>query len=339
MSRLEGQRAKLLCVWQILMEKTDEETGITLSALIEQLRQRGIPAERKGLYHDFACLTELGYPVEKLATRPVTYHLASRPFELAELKLLVDAVQSSRFITAERSRALIEKLEQFAGPRAGELSRQVYVEGRVKTENPAALYHVDALHAGIAGRYTVSFGYFEYGVDKRPVLRHGGLRYLVLPKALIWREENYYLVAFDERAGSVKSFRVDKMQDIRQEQGVRPSAAALAAHVDPSAYSQRSFSMFGGEEERVTLEVRASLAGVMLDRFGTEEHFFPTDFGFRFSTRVMLSPTFYAWVMGFGGDVRILAPARAVTEIRARLACASAAYAADPAPTGQEPQT
>lgn len=325
MPRSEKQKEKLFRVFEILLTGSDEERGITLAQITERLAFYGISAERKSLYDDFICLEDLGFPVRRLPTRPATYCLATRPFTLAELKLLVDAVQSSRFITEEKNRALIAKLETFAGTRARELSRQVYVEGRVKTENSATMENIDALHAAIADGKTVSFAYFEYDLHKRRVRRHGGRRYLVFPKALLRSEENYYLVAYDEREEQIKNFRVDKMIDVVREE-TPPSVAARELDLDPGVYSERIFSMFGGEEELVTFEVKEKRVGVIIDRFGMGETFFRTPFGFSFSTRVMLSPTFYAWVMGFGGDIRILKPEHAVQEIRERIAAAGAAY-------------
>lgn len=319
MARGERQKEKLIRILEILMKQTDEEHGISVAELILQLSDMGISAERKSIYDDFLVLSDLGFTVEKLSTRPVTYYLADRIFELAELKMLVDAVESSKFITAAKSRDIISKLEIFAGQhRSRELARQVYVEDRVKTMSSAAIYNVDAIHSAINANKRISFKYFEYTAEKKRVFRHGGERYEASPAALIWSEENYYLVAYDGRDGQRKNFRVDKMADITVLDLPR-CEMAVAERFNPASYARKIFGMYGGREELVTLECRESLAGVIIDRFGQEPTFVKTDFGFKVSLRVMVSPTFFAWVLGFGKDMRILSPESVVLEIKKRI--------------------
>ncbi|MBR2965506.1 MAG: WYL domain-containing protein [Clostridia bacterium] len=319
MARGERQKEKLIRILEILMKQTDEEHGISVAELISQLSDTGISAERKSVYDDFLVLSDIGFTVEKLPTRPVTYYLADRIFELAELKMLVDAVESSKFITAAKSRDIISKLEIFAGQhRSRELARQVYVEDRVKTMSSAAIYNVDAIHSAINANKRISFKYFEYTAEKKRVFRHGGERYEASPAALIWSEENYYLVAYDGRDGQRKNFRVDKMADITVLDLPRCDMA-VAERFNPASYARKIFGMYGGREELVTLECRESLAGVIIDRFGQEPTFVKTDFGFKVSLRVMVSPTFFAWVLGFGKDMRILSPSSVVEEIKRRI--------------------
>ena len=319
MARGERQKEKLIRILEILMKQTDEEHGISVAELILQLSDMGISAERKSIYDDFLVLSDLGFTVEKLSTRPVTYYLADRIFELAELKMLVDAVESSKFITVAKSRDIISKLEIFAGQhRSRELARQVYVEDRVKTMSSAAIYNVDAIHSAINANKRISFKYFEYTAEKKRVFRHGGERYEASPAALIWSEENYYLVAYDGRDGQRKNFRVDKMADITVLDLPR-CEMAVAERFNPASYARKIFGMYGGREELVTLECRESLAGVIIDRFGQEPTFVKTDFGFKVSLRVMVSPTFFAWVLGFGKDMRILSPESVVLEIKKRI--------------------
>lgn len=308
MARSEKQKQKLFRILEILMQSTDDEHGLTVNEIIAALDKYGISAERKSIYDDFATLEELGFPVMRLSGRPPSYALEERLFESAELKMLVDAVQSSRFITAKKSRELIGKLEIFAGEyKSRELSRQVYVEDRVKTENSATIYSIDAIHTAINSSRRLSFKYFDYDKTKKKVLRHGGARYEVSPCALMWRDENYYLVAYDETEDIVKNFRVDKMTDTRVEEVPR-SESEKVRKFSPGDYSMKIFGMYGGREELVTLEFSESLAGVVVDRFGAEPTFIPTDFGFKISLRVMVSPNFYAWILGFGDKARIIEP-------------------------------
>ena len=185
MARGERQKEKLIRILEILMKHTDDRHGIAMTELISMLAEYGITAERKSIYDDFAVLSDVGFTVEKLPTRPITYYLADRIFELAELKMLVDAVESSRFITVAKSRDIISKLEIFAGQhRSRELARQVYVEDRVKTMSSAAIYNVDSIHSAINNNKSISFRYFEYTAEKKRVFRHGG----ELARAMLTRE-------------------------------------------------------------------------------------------------------------------------------------------------------
>ncbi|MBQ8289508.1 MAG: WYL domain-containing protein [Clostridia bacterium] len=308
MAKRENQKQKLLRLLEIFITRTDEERGITMSGILSALSDYGIDAERKSIYDDFKNLEAVGFSVVNLGGNPPEYTLAERIFELPELKLLVDAVQSSRFITAEKSKELIDKLKGFAGGgSARELDRQVVVEDRVKTENIATLYIVDAIHRAINQKCQLAFKYFDYDINKKKVYRHSGEKYTVSPKALMWSDENYYLVAYDERDGVVKNFRVDKMERA----AVTDTPHSLSAdryRLDPADYSRKIFGMYGGKEELVTIEARERLAGVIIDRFGKGGSFFRTPFGFRTSVKVMVSPTFFAWVMSFGADMRILGP-------------------------------
>ncbi len=308
MAKSEKQKQKLFRILELMMQRTDEEHGITVNELIEALNSYGIKAERKSIYDDFLVLEELGYPVRKLAGRPPSYTLDERVFELAELKLLVDAVEASKFITAKKSRELIEKLQIFAGAhKARELSRQVYVEDRVKTANSSTLYTVDAIHSAINSNRQLEFKYFEYDGKKNKVYRHGGQFYTVSPCALVWNDANYYLVAYDERVGIVKNFRVDKMTGTRVTENSRSSIDDVR-EFNAADYSMKIFGMYGGKEELVTLEFDESLAGVVVDRFGIEPVFIKTEMGFKISLRVMVSPTFFAWMLSFGEKARIISP-------------------------------
>ena len=319
MAKRENQKLKLIRILEILMRETDEEHGLSINEIIARLEEYGISAERKSLYDDFLALEELGYSVSRTSTKPPKYMLESKIFELAELKMLVDAIQASKFITARKSREIIEKLELFAGAhRSRELSRQVYVEDRVKTVNPASIYSIDSIHSAINNKRKLSFKYFDYNGEKQKVLRHGGLPYITTPLALMWEDERYYLVALDEGEMIIKNFRADKMQDVNElsESGI---STELTEKFNPADYSKKIFGMYGGREELVTIECREKLAGAVIDRFSTDPVFIKTPFGFKFSTRAMISPNFFAWVLGFGSDMRILSPESVRVELLERL--------------------
>ena len=308
MAKSEKQKQKIFRILEMLMRESDEENGLTVNEIIERLSEMDIKAERKSIYDDFLVLEEIGYPVSKIPTRPPKYRLDFRFFELAELKMLVDAVESSKFITAGKSREIISKLEAFAGERhSRELSRQVYVEDRVKTANNSSIYSVDAIHNAINEKKKLSFKYFYFDREKKKIFKNGGAEYITTPCGLILDDENYYLVALDEKADKIKNFRVDKMQGAK----VLSEPAKLDARVEnfnPADYSKKIFGMYGGEEELVSLECRESLAGAMIDRFGQDVNFIKTDFGFKFTVRLIVSPNFFAWVLGFGSNIKILSP-------------------------------
>ncbi len=310
MPRSAGHKEKLFALFEYLLDETDDTHGVTIEEIRAHLASRGIGAERKGLYDDFAVLSNLGFPVERMRTSPPRYRLAERIFTLPELKMLVDAIQSSRFIPKEESITLIRKLERFAGRHhAAELSRQVYVEGRVKATGESAMQNVDLLHTAIREGMRLSFCYYEYNAKKEKVLRHGGKRYEVSPYAMVWNNENYYLIAFDEEDKKIKHFRVDKLTDVEICKQKRTITQELL-RFNPADYSEKTFGMYGGREELVTLRCAESLAGVMIDRFGNAPTFFPDGEGyFRVSLRVMVSPNFYSFVLGFGTQVEILSPA------------------------------
>ncbi|MBE6644260.1 MAG: WYL domain-containing protein [Ruminococcaceae bacterium] len=326
MAKRENQKQKLFRILELLMRETDEEHGLSMSEIILRLEDYGISAERKSIYDDFLTLGELGFEVTHTQTKPPKYKLNTKIFEIAELKMLVDAVQASKFITAKKSREIIEKLELFAGShRSRELSRQVYVDDRIKTVNPASIYSIDAIHTAINEDRKLTFKYFDYNGEKKKVFRHGGEPYTVSPCALLWDDEKYYLVAFDEAEQIIKNFRVDKMQETTVLDSVRKIDGVLEKF-NPADYSRKIFGMYGGREELVTLECREKLAGVIIDRFGTDPVFIKTEFGFKFSMRVMVSPTFFAWVLGFGEDMRILSPDAVKTKFVENLRKISANY-------------
>ena len=326
MAKRENQKQKLFRLLEILMRETDDSHGISMNEIISRLAEYGISAERKSIYDDFLILEELGFSVSHTQTKPPKYILDDRIFELAELKMLVDAIQSSKFITAAKSREIINKLEIFAGAhKARELSRQVYVEDRIKTENKSSIYTIDAIHTAINEKKKITFKYFDYNGEKKKVFRHGGEAYLATPCALLWDDEKYYLVALDENEGIIKNFRVDKMQDaMLSDEGA--SDSELIKKFNPADYSRKIFGMYGGREELVSIECRDSLAGVIIDRFGQDVLFTKTEFGFKFSMRVMISPTFFAWVLGFGEDMRILSPEGVKTELKNKLSKLSDYY-------------
>lgn len=318
MAKSSNQKLKLVYLMKILLEKTDETHSITMSEIIDALQVYGIGAERKSLYDDLETLRVYGMDIiGTQEDRKYYYHVGNRQFELAELKLLVDSVQSAKFITEGKSNELIKKIEGLASQyEASQLHRQVFVNGRVKTMNESIYYNVDRIHTAIAENSRIRFRYFQWNVDKEMELRHNGAVYEVSPWALSWDDENYYLIAYDSIQGIIKHFRVDKMLNI-ESSGEQREGKQMFKSFNMAAYARKTFGMYGGVEEWVRIKCDNSLAGVMIDRFGkdvsmtrlNEKQFVAT-------VDVAVSRQFMAWVIGLGDGAEIIGPESVVDEMR-----------------------
>lgn len=310
MAKSAGQKLKLLYIIKLLSESTDENHPASTADIIAYLDANGIHSERKSIYDDIAKLVDFGYDIIQVHSRlGGGYYMAGRDFELAELKLLVDAVQSSRFITTRKSRSLIKKLELLAGRHdAGKLQRQVYVAGRIKTENESIYYSIDGIHRAIQENKQISFQYLDWNLKKELEPREREQR-KVSPWALIWKEENYYLAAYDSVDRIMKHYRVDKMGQVKMLKEAREGMEQFSK-TDPAVYSNQTFGMFAGEEETVTLQFPNKLIGVVLDRFGRDIDIRPmTDRIFRIRVKVAVSGQFFGWLAGIGREAVVISPA------------------------------
>lgn len=309
-------KLKILYVLKFLTELSDKEHPLSAKSLISKLSDVGIETERKTIYDDIAALQRFGFYIEHTHANGGGYYLAKRDFELPELKLLVDAVQSSKFITKQKSSQLIKKLSALVNcHEADTLNRQVYVSDRIKTMNESIYSNVDIIHTAINENLQICFKYFDWTPEKKKIYRHGGAIYQVSPWALCWQDENYYLMAFDSKAGIVKHFRVDKMKNIYSISKYRLGEERFKSF-DLARYSKQTFGMFGGELESVTLNCDNSLAGVIIDRFGDDVSIFPGEDGFLASVSVQVSNTFFAWVLQFGSKMKITAPTHVKAKMR-----------------------
>ena len=333
MARSSRQKQKLLYLQKIMLEKTDENHGLTIKEIIELLAGYDIKAERKTLYEDLEILQTYGLDICKTRSSTVKYYVGSRDFELPELKLLVDAIQSSKFITHKKSLSLISKLEGLVSHNEGEqLQRQVYVTNRVKTVNEKIYYNVDYIYNAISQNRQINFKYFKWDVDfggeKKivKVERKDGKIYTVSPWALCWDDENYYLVAYDAEAEMIKHYRVDKMEYIELTDKERDGGKKFE-NFDIAKYTKGVFSMFGGEETDVDLSVSNELIGVIVDRFGSNIFIRQeSENTFQVSIKAVLSPQFYAWLFGLGNRVKIISPQNAIDEYRTRVEAVKSQY-------------
>ena len=317
MPKSANQKLKLLYLMQFLLQHSDEDHPVSIADMIAELERWDITAERKSIYDDLDALERFGLDIVQVKSKTTGYYVASREFELPELKLLVDAVQSSKFITEKKTLSLIKKIEGLCSTyEAQALQRQVFVRGRVKTMNESVYYNVDELSGAISADRAIRFKYSEYALTKERRFRRNGGWYEVSPYALMWDDENYYMLAWDEVEGRMKHFRVDKMAEISALDTPRSGKDAFAS-VDMSAYARQVFGMFAGTPRTVRLRFENHLVGAVIDRFGKDILVVPDgDEHFTVSIDAVTSPQFYAWVFGFGGEAEILFPADARKAMR-----------------------
>ena len=327
MAKNPKQKQKLLYIMKFFLEKTDENYGVTVADIIDYLAQFDIAAERKSIYNDIETLRDFGLDIVKTKVGKISlFSLVSRDFEMQELKLLVDAVQSSKFITQKKSKELIKKIENLSSEnQAKELHRQVIVANRVKNQNEEIYRNIDSISRAINNRKKISFYYTKFEVSRTGVKkvvrvrRHDGMRYLLTPKALTWDDENYYLIAYDADADKLKHFRVDKMEDIVVEDQRADSSKAVDKF-DLAAYAKQVFGMYGGDLVNVKMRFDDSLIGVVVDRFSDKVFISPNNDGtFTVSTEVMLSPQFFGWLFSFGGKAKLMTPKSAKEKFKAYL--------------------
>ena len=315
------QKLKLYYLAKIMTEKTDDEHMITMPEIRAALEAYGCTADRKSLYDDLESLRVLGIDVigEKVG-RSFYYHVGGKHFEIAELKLLVDAIQSSKFITEKKSNELIKKLTAMASTyEASQLKRQVVVQGRVKTMNESIYYYVDDVHRAIVENRQISFEYMRWNEEKKMVRRRDGC-YVVSPWALTWDDENYYLIAYDEEADCIKHFRVDKLKSIQVLDAKRTGKETFKAF-NLAKYSKMNFGMFGGEPVRVKIAFANEMAGVFIDRFGRDIMIHPSkqkDWS-EIRVDVAMSDHFLGWIFALGTKVKILGPKEATDRYKKEL--------------------
>ena len=304
------QKLRTLYLMEILLERTDDEHMLNASELCTILDQEyGISTDRRTIYTEMEILEKFGLDIQQKKGKCPGYYIGARDFELPELKLLVDAVQSSKFITEKKSKELIQKLEKLCCKTDAEmLSRYVFIVNRPKTENETVYYNVDYIHTAIYENKQIKFHYAEWTVKKELKFKKNGAFYVVSPWALTWDDENYYLVAYDAAAGIIKHYRVDKMRDTEIMEADRKGEESFK-NFDLAAFAKKTFGMYGGVDAEVTLECRNELAGVVIDRFGHDVWMCPHgEDHFRARVPVAVSSQFFGWITGIGSGMRIVGP-------------------------------
>lgn len=305
------QKIKLLYLMEVLLSKTDENHCLSAQDLIDYLAEKDIIVERKTIFSDIATLKEFGLDIYVSKAKDKSgYYILARDFELAELKIIVEAILSSRYISRKKSKELIHKLETLVGPSDRKmLEREIFVSGRVKTENESIFYNVDILHNAMLKNQEVSFIYLDWNINKELVPRRNKKTYRVSPWALTIKDENYYLVAFDDSKGEIRHYRVDKMKDIKGIARSQRQGREEFESFDIGEYSTQNFGMFRGESEMVSITLPENKIGIIFDRFGKEVDVRPLKKNL-VSVRVpvFVSTQFFGWLAGIGPDFKITMP-------------------------------
>ena len=316
MAKSSNQKLKLLFLLDMFWRNTDEEHILTMKEILSKLEANDIKAERKSIYDDIEALRLMGYDIE-MKKNPTGYYLASRSFELPELKLLVDSVSSSKFLSETKSNELIKKLESLCNKyQASQLQRQVYVADRVKTPNENIYYNVDEIHNAISLNKCICFKYLEWTSKKTLETKKNGEIYEVSPVSLVWSDENYYLVGYDIKSSKVKHYRVDKMKNISISDEKRVSNEEIK-NFNIAKFSKSTFGMYGGEDVNVELVYPKKYIGVMIDRFGYDVPIIPIkDDKYKTIVKVAKSNQFYGWITGLGNDMILAGPEDVVKEYK-----------------------
>ena len=323
-----NQRGKLLLLQRFLEENTDADHPATMEQILTWLETNAAVSDRRTVYEDLTWLREdMGLDIQSVRVgRGTGYYIGERTFALSELKLLVDAVQSSKFITESKSMSLIARLEKLGSVhQARQLRHQVWVRGRVKTMNESVFSNVDKISSALESNRQILFRYFTWNAKRERVFRREGAHYTVSPWALLLDNENYYLLAWEN--GAMKHFRVDKMLDIRLTELQRDGRDAFEK-LNMAAYTDSHFGMFSGEIGRVRLCFDNSLAGVAIDQFGRDAMLIPYDDShFTVTIQTAVNVQFFGWLLGLGDQVRILEPQSVKDAMRSHLDSVRKMYA------------
>ena len=306
-------KKRLLVLLELLYKETDEDNPITTSEIMECLNKKDLPIDRKTLTSDINILVEMGYDIITVKSSPNKYFWGSRSFEIPELKMLIDAVSSARFITKKKSEELIEKIALLAGKSQYEhMNRHIVATGRAKSDNTKIYYIVDTITDAINQNKKIQFKYTEYNADKEKVFRHDGEIYTLSPYVLYWNEDYYYVVGYSDKRQMVTAFRVDRLHNPKV---IEEGAATKPKDFNVDDYANKIFKMYDGEDVIVELECDNSLMKYIVDHYGLDiETKRNTENTFIAKVPATLSPTFYGWIFQFAGQIRIISPGYAREE-------------------------
>ena len=316
----DNNRSRLLLLLHHLQQNTDDDHVSSVADLIAMLEDHDINGNRNTIRDDVKALNDAGYEILANVgpSNSKLYHYGTRPFDLAELKLLIDAVSSSQFISVKKSQELIEKICKLTSRyEAEKLTARIYTTERIKSDNPQILYIVDAVTDAIETGKKIRFQYQEYNADKELVLRNDGEWYVNSPYALVWNEDRYYLLGYSDKREKVVSFRIDRMC---VPQMMDEAIVSMPEGFNVADYANKSFRMYDGEEQMVTLECPNYLMKKITDKFGedfevnkvSEDHFQAT-------VSANVSKTFFGWVCTYAGEIKIVGPEEVTKAYRKHL--------------------
>jgi len=317
MARGRKQKLKLFYLYKVFRENSDKTHPLTMPQIVELLEAYGVDANRKALYDDIEALRLFGIDIEKKKEGLYTYYYATnRPFELAEMKVLIDAVQASKFISEKETKVLIQKLLFLVGESdARLLERNVHVPGRIKNMSESVYQAVDVIIHAQELDHQLRFHYFRWDLQGKKELRRNGDYYNVSPWNLIYDDEKYYMVGYDHLHKEIRHYRVDKMLDV-EEVELKRKGVTKFRQVNKAKYTQQHFRMYGGELQTVTLLCENEMSNVIVDQFGHKVKMVPVDEGhFRVNVEVAVSPQFFGWVLVTSGKVKIEKPEEVKTQI------------------------
>lgn len=322
MPKENWQKLKLLKLVDLLRQETDEQHPLTTAQICERLRAMDIPCDRRVLSKDIDLLNDNG--VEVLWTwvgKGKGYYVEDRNFSVPELKILIDAVQAASFITEKKTEDLVNKLASLGGTNRAEIlkSNLTHFNTR-KHSNESIYYNVDAIEDAIQHQKKIIFRYFDLDIKGEKSYRRDGHHYVVEPVALVYNEDNYYVVVYSERHDNTANYRVDRMDSVEViEDAISEKAVTLKDKV--GEYTEQAIKMYGGEPQTVVLEFDSKLTGVIYDRFGEGVNMMPSSEDKILATvKVQLSPTFWGWLFQFGAKMRVLSPSSVTEEYKARAA-------------------
>ena len=313
----QRQKLKLVYLMRMLEEETDTECGLTMPQILERLEALGIPAERKSIYRDIAVLRETGVDIRMLPTRPVQYALVRNELGIDDVMMLVDIVQSSRFITERKSNKLVKSLKALVSERERKLlDKRVHVRGRIKNQSESVFHSVDVIHEALQRKRKIQFLYFSYGTDLKRTARHAGKRYELTPVKVVYADGNYYLAAYDDEDAKIKTYRIDRMELLQVSDAVATRCAEIANY-DYDDFAYQSFGMFHGDPVCATLHVDAPFMDAIVDRFGRDVDVVRATQNYAdVRVNVQKSPQFFGWIAGLNGGVTIKAPKRLVVDYK-----------------------
>lgn len=318
MAKRSNQKLKSLYIMKILYELTDEKHGISMRELMAELEKYDIYAERKSIYDDINHLIQYGIEIEKEKSKQACeYRIVNREFELVELRMLVDAVQSAKFISEEKSRSLIRKIGRLTSRyQARMLQRQVWIQDRVKTDNEKVYYAIDQIGEAIDEKREIQFRYCKWVIHQQAELKPVDKIYKIFPWQMVWEDGNYYLIGYDKSSAMIKHFRIDKMLEVSVVTD-NSEKCDYFTKMNRAIYPRKHFKMFDGKESTVVLEFDNTLIGVVKDRFGSDAMIYPVDNKhFRVVVDVVISNPFWGWIVGLGDGVKVVGSAGVVEQFQ-----------------------